>query len=80
MLQLGQTWEVVAWEIVYIWEVASWENSLVKVPLEKKYPWEVATWEKSFWKVSNKRYFTPRRSLLKRKKIRDQLINLDEMR
>ena len=45
-----------------------------------KFPWEVATWEKSFGKVSNKRYFIPRRSPLKKKKIRDQLINLDEMR
>ena len=35
--QLGQTWEVAAWEIAHL----------------ERYPWEGDTWEKSFGKVPN---------------------------
>jgi len=31
-LRLGQTCEFAAWEIAYIWEVATWENPFGKVP------------------------------------------------
>ena len=41
-LQLGQTWEVVAWEISHFGSYHLGIN-----------PWEVATWEKFFGKVPN---------------------------
>ena len=52
-LRLGQTFEVVAWEIVQL-KVATWENTLCwevatwETPLGK-YPRSVANWENVLW-------------------------------